>query len=243
MPDGSVERVRMLGVDTPEKDPEDNKPYEYDSITNLTYLAEWGIKATKFTKSMLEGKYVYIELDEKAGFRGYYGRLLAYVYLQDGTDFTALLVKQGYARVYTEGEFEKEGYYVQLENEAKREGRGLWAYSYSEQFEGTVTIELVHYDAAGDDRYNLNDEYVVVKNVGTTTINLKDWKLKDEAGNTYVFPDFTLEPGQAVTLHTGSGVDNETDLYWGSNRPVWDNGGDTAYLLNPEGIVVDSYEW
>ena len=76
MPDGSVERVRMLGVDTPEKDPEDNKPYEYDSITNLTYLAEWGIKAKEFAKSMLEGKYVYIEFDEKAGFRGYYGRLL-----------------------------------------------------------------------------------------------------------------------------------------------------------------------
>jgi len=107
MPDGSVERVRMLGVDTPEKDPEDNKPYEYDSITNLTYLAEWGIKAKEFAKSMLEGKYVYIEFDEKAGFRGYYGRLLAYVYLQNGTDFTALFVKNGYARVYVEGNIQE----------------------------------------------------------------------------------------------------------------------------------------
>jgi len=40
LPDGSRERVRMLGVDTPEKNPEDNKPYEYDSITDLNYLAE-----------------------------------------------------------------------------------------------------------------------------------------------------------------------------------------------------------
>lgn len=82
---------------------------------------------------MLEGKYIYIEFDEKAGFRGYHGRLLAYVYLQDGTDFTALLVRQGYARVYTEGNFEKEEYYVQLENETKRECRGLWAYGHSER--------------------------------------------------------------------------------------------------------------
>ena len=59
MPDGSVERVRMLGVDTPEKDSEDNKPYEYDSITDLEYLAEWGVKAAQFTESELGGKYIY----------------------------------------------------------------------------------------------------------------------------------------------------------------------------------------
>ena len=50
-----------------------------------------------------------------------------------------------------------------------------------------------------------------------------------------MFPNFTLELGQAVTVHTGSGVDNKTDLYWGSNRPVWDNKGDTVYLLDPKG--------
>ncbi|AIG98423.1 Intermediate filament tail domain protein [Archaeoglobus fulgidus DSM 8774] len=102
---------------------------------------------------------------------------------------------------------------------------------------------LVVFEIQPPEEKDEDKKYIVIKNVGTTTVNLKDWKLKDEAGNAYVFPNFTLEPGQAVTLHTGSGVDNETDLYWCSNKPVWDNSGDMAYLLNPEGGVVDSYEW
>lgn len=88
LPDGSKERVRMFCIDTPEKRAEDNEPYEYDSVTDLECLAEYGQKAKQFTEQLL-GKEVYIEFDETAGLRGYYGRLLAYVYLEDGTDFTA----------------------------------------------------------------------------------------------------------------------------------------------------------
>ncbi|ADC64647.1 nuclease (SNase domain protein) [Ferroglobus placidus DSM 10642] len=123
---GKKERVRFLGVDTPEKSASDNKPYEYDSITDLQCLANWGMKAKEFT-GKLEGKYVYIEFDELAGLRGYYGRLLAYVYLQNGTDFTAELVKKGYARAYTEGEFKKEQEYVRYQEKAMAERLGLWS--------------------------------------------------------------------------------------------------------------------
>ena len=122
---GQILIVRLLGVDTPEKYPEKNKPYEYDAITNLTYLAEWGLKAKDFAYEMLYNKTVYIEFDEVAGLKGYYGRYLAYVYV-NGTDFNALLVKNGFARVYVEGEFRKEQYYLQLEKMAKANKTGLW---------------------------------------------------------------------------------------------------------------------
>jgi len=91
---GQILIIRLLGVDTPEKSAEKNKPYEYDAITNLTYLAEWGLKARDFAYAMLYNKTVYIEFDEVAGLKGYYGRYLAYVYV-NGTDFNALLVKNG----------------------------------------------------------------------------------------------------------------------------------------------------
>jgi len=42
LPDGNIERVRMLGVDTPETAAEKNKPGEYDDISDLSYLAMWG---------------------------------------------------------------------------------------------------------------------------------------------------------------------------------------------------------
>ncbi len=123
---GQILKVRLLGVDTPEKSVRKNKPYEYDAITNLTYLAEWGLKAGNFTYKMLHNKTVYIEFDEIAGLKGYYGRYLAYVYLENGADFNALLVKNGFARVYVEGKFKKEDYYLQLEEIAKVNKAGLW---------------------------------------------------------------------------------------------------------------------
>ena len=246
LPDGRIERVRMLGIDTPENNPEDNKPYEYDSIADLNYLAEWGLKATQFTKSKLEGKYVYIEFDEIAGFRGHYGRLLAYVYLEDGTDFTAELVRLGYGRVYVEGEFKKKDYYLKLEEEAKREGRGLWSILKSKQLNKSTTsvkIIYVHYDAYGNDNYNLNDEYVVIKNVGDTPVNLEGWMLKDEAGHTFIFPSIILDPSETVTIYSGSGVNTDNKFYWNSSRAIWNNNGDTAFLYDANGNLVDSYRW
>jgi len=224
LPDGSVERVRMLGVDTPEKTPEGNRPREYDDISDLEYLAEWGKKAMKFTESALEGRYCYIEFDDDAGIRGYYGKLLAYVYYENGTDFTAQLVKLGYARVYTEGEFDKEEYYLQLQQEAIENHRGLWGHESYERETGKIEIVTVHYDAAGDDRKNLNDEYVIIRNSGSSAISLKGWKLMDEAGNIYRFPDVVIPAGGEIRVHTGSGSDTSTDLYWSSSTPIWNNG-------------------
>jgi|Deesub1362A_J573_1020465.scaffolds.fasta_scaffold00525_36 micrococcal nuclease len=87
---GQLLIIRLLGVDTPEKYPEKNKPYEYDAITNLTYLAEWGSKAEDFTYKMLYNKTVYIEFDDAAGLKGYYGRYLAYVYPGEWNRFQRL---------------------------------------------------------------------------------------------------------------------------------------------------------
>ncbi len=78
------------------------------------------------TYKILYNKTVYIEFDDVAGLKGYYGRYLAYVYLPNGTDFNALLVKNGLARVYVEGEFRKEDYYLKLKEMAKANKTGLW---------------------------------------------------------------------------------------------------------------------
>jgi len=68
---------------------------------------------------------------------------------------------------------------------------------------------------------------------------LTGWTVSDEAGKTYQIPDgFTLDPGATVTLHTGSGTDTETDLYWDAGRPVWNNGGGTVTVTTAEGDVV-----
>jgi len=107
--------------------------------------------------------------------------------------------------------------------------------------DGAVSLELstVNADAEGDDRENLVDEYVVLTNTGPDTVDMGGWRLADAAGATYTFPDgFSLDPGASVTVHTGSGTDSATDLYWGSGRPVWNNDGDTVIVTAADGTVV-----
>ncbi len=107
------ERVRLIGVDTPEtKHP--RKPVEY-----------YGKEASAFTKRMVEGKEVRLEYDWQK--RDKYDRLLAYVYLKDGTFLNAEIVKQGYGHAYTKFPFKYLEQFRQYEKEARENKRGLWA--------------------------------------------------------------------------------------------------------------------
>ncbi|WP_237705090.1 lamin tail domain-containing protein [Thermococcus zilligii] len=241
-PNGTVEKVRFLGVDTPETEVDKNKPNEYDHITDMECLTEWGLRAKEFTEKALQGKEVYLVFDPISPRRDYYGRLLAYIYLQNGTDFTAELVRLGYARVYIEGKFEKKGAYLEEQERAMGKGLGLWVCMPGQATKSIIILTVV-YDAPGDDSTNLNGEYVVLKNIGKTPVNLRGWKIEDSDGNAYTFPDIILEPGGKIKLYSGSGMNNSTDLYWGSEVPVWDNDGDTVYLYNERGNLVDSYSW
>jgi micrococcal nuclease len=100
-------------------------------------------------------------------------------------------------------------------------------------------VSEIHADAEGDDRENLNDEYVVLKNTGDTELHLSGWTVSDEANHTYTFSDgTTLGPGETLTLYTGSGTDGDGAYYWGSGSPIWNNGGDTVTVRNASGEVV-----
>jgi competence protein ComEC len=111
--------------------------------------------------------------------------------------------------------------------------------------DGGLVLEMVHADADGNDRTNLNDEYLVFRNSGDAPLDLSGWTITDEAGKTYTVPDdVSVDPGATVTFHTGSGTGTETHLYWDASSPVWNNGGDTVTVRNSEGTVVleESYE-
>lgn len=110
---GNNERVRLIGVDTPEtKHP--RKPVEY-----------FGKEASTFTQKMVEGKEVKLEYDQQR--KDKYGRLLAYVYLMDGTFLNAEIIKQGYGHAYTRFPFKYMEEFRQYEKEAREAKRGLWA--------------------------------------------------------------------------------------------------------------------
>jgi len=110
---GSREKVRLIGVDTPET-VHPSKPVQH-----------FGKEASAFTKRMAAGKRVRLEYDGQK--RDRYGRLLAYVYLQDGTFLNAEIVKQGYGFAYTRFPFKYMEQFRQYEREAREASRGLWA--------------------------------------------------------------------------------------------------------------------
>ena len=106
------EKVRLIGVDTPEtKHPQ--KPVEY-----------YGKEASAFTKKMVGGKVVKLKYDVQR--RDKYGRLLAYVYLMNGTFLNAEIIKQGYGHAYTRFPFKYMEEFKQYEKEARENKRGLW---------------------------------------------------------------------------------------------------------------------
>jgi len=256
--DGTEYKIRLLGVDTPETYKE-NKPDEYillngAPITDLNWLKTWGINAKEFAKENLAGKTVIIVFDNIAPKKGYYGRYLAYIYMNNSgvlLDFNKELLTEGYARVYV-SQFEKLNEYQQAEYYAKSNHIGLWGWKIEESSQSTtqsnsntkLVISFIHADAEGNDNYNLNDEYIRIKNIGSSTIDLTGWSVRDEAGNTYHFPNnYKLPPGSEITLYSGSGVNTNSQLYWGAQHAIWNNAGDTIYIVDSTGktVLTQSY--
>jgi len=110
--DGKKEKVRLIGVDTPET----NHPQR-----GVEYF---GREALEFTRKMVEGKKVRLDFDWQR--RDRYGRLLAYVYLPDGTFLNAEIIKQGYGFAYTRYPFKYLDEFKKYEREARKNNRGLW---------------------------------------------------------------------------------------------------------------------
>jgi competence protein ComEC len=106
-----------------------------------------------------------------------------------------------------------------------------------------VAAWCCQFDVPGNDGDRYNEEYVCLTNEGGQVAQMAGWKVRDEAGNTYTFPSFLLWPGAWVRLHTGSGSNTATDLYWGQRRFIWNNDSDTVFLYDERGALVETYTY
>jgi hypothetical protein len=104
----------------------------------------------------------------------------------------------------------------------------------------SVYISAVQFDAPGDDRQNLNGEWVRLSNRGQDAVLIAGWTLSDKTqSHTYRFPAVLLLPGSPVTVYSGTGMMNDTAFYMGAAEPVWGNSGDLAILRDGAGAIVD----
>ncbi|MFC1522439.1 S8 family serine peptidase, partial [Elusimicrobiota bacterium] len=112
------ERVRFLGVDTPELH-HPSKPVGY-------YAQE----AYEFTRDLTEGQEITLAFDEaniKNGHKDKYGRTLAYIILPSGEMLNRRLLSEGYAFVYTKFPYKYKQEFIALEKQARKDKVGMWA--------------------------------------------------------------------------------------------------------------------
>ena len=114
--DGKDETLRLIGLDTPETvDP--RKPVQC-----------FGKEASDKAKELLLGKRIRIESDDTQDTRDKYGRLLAYVYRDDGLFYNKNMIEEGYAYEYTyEVPYKYQSEFKAAETSAKVGQKGLWA--------------------------------------------------------------------------------------------------------------------
>jgi micrococcal nuclease len=126
--DGSEDRVRLLGVDTPEVH-EGVSPDEFEGVPDTeagrACLRSWGERASEFATERLAGASVTVTTDSEADRRGGYDRLLAYVTVE-GESFNRALLEDGYARLY-DTQFSKRDAFAAAEQRARENGTGLWS--------------------------------------------------------------------------------------------------------------------
>lgn len=116
--DGERERVRLIGVDTPE------------SVKPGSPVECFGREASDFLKKELSSqKYLYLEFDEEAGRRDRNGRILAHLFNTQAQNINHKIIEQGYGYEYT---YRGQKYlhkqeYKEAQKEADKNKRGLWA--------------------------------------------------------------------------------------------------------------------
>lgn len=113
-PHAMSQRIRLWGVDTPET----VKPH-------IIRPDHFGPEASAFTKRVAQGKTVRLKLETRRT-RDKYNRLLAYVYLPDGTMLNRTLVEQGYGYADPRFAHTYKREFESLQTQARRAGRGLW---------------------------------------------------------------------------------------------------------------------
>lgn len=125
--DGKTEKVRMLGIDTPEK--WDSDKFERDlkrTGKDKETIKKLGTLSSEFTTRLIGGKKVLLQADTKGDDKDKYGRLLRYVYLEDGTFVNLKIVEEGYANAYRKFNVSKQNEFIKAENEAREKKKGLW---------------------------------------------------------------------------------------------------------------------
>ena len=208
------EKVRFMGIDTPERD----EPLFAEARVHVERRAGAGP--------------VYLAFDFRR--RDQFDRLLAFVYLPDGTLLNAELIEHGLATVYRRDDLM---YFLpqfeDLEREARSRELGVW------RGKARAGVIIVH--VANQSRH----EHVLLRNDGTAAVDISGWQVLDDDGDGLMIPSrVVLAPGDTLAVGSGAGcVETHHPCQRVSTKTIWGNPGDVACLKDRSGALIDSHAY
>ncbi len=210
----AAERVRLMGIDTPERD----EPLFAEARAHVERRAGAGP--------------VYLAFDFRR--RDQFDRLLAFVYLPDGTLLNAELLETGLAVVYRGDDlmyFLPE--FEELEREARSRQLGVWE---GRAGSGVIIVAIANHS---------RDEHVLLRNDGDAAVDVSGWRILDDDGDGVMIPArVVLAPGDSLAVGSGTGcVDTHHPCRQLSTKNIWSNSGDVAELRDGRGTVVHTYRY
>ena len=121
------EKVRLLGIDTPEK--WNSSKLDKDSERSgkdKEVIKALGQLASDYAEKLLLNQKVTLIGDSTNSDTDRYSRLLRYAYLEDGTLFNLKIIQDGYAYAYTKYPVIYMQEFIEAQREARENSRGLW---------------------------------------------------------------------------------------------------------------------
>ena len=216
------DKVRLQWINTPELRPAE----------------AYGIEARDAAESFLaSGK---VTLTYGSVERDGYGRLLAAAAVDDRW-LAEHLLEQGLGHLFLIPPVDGVDIDALL---AAQTHRGIWS---TDRYQGTLHITSFHANASGDDRENINGEYLRVCNVSARPVNVDGYRIADASGSSWVFPSMVVPPGHTFKIHSGVGeaqLDPRSQLaiFLGNDMPIWNNKYDRAVIYDRFGRVMDARE-
>jgi LysM repeat protein len=86
---------------------------------------------------------------------------------------------------------------------------------------------------------DVNNESVELRNEGDA-LNLQGWTLSDEDDDSFLFPEFRMQPGSVVRVFTRQGPNTPAALFWGRDTAAWEE-GDILTLMDDTGQVQATF--
>ncbi len=122
--DGQIEsniekkKVRLIGINSPE------------SVDPRRPVQCFGKEASAYLKSLIEGEIVQLQYDDTQDKVDKYGRILAYIYMEDGQMVNKKMIAEGYAYEYTyDKPYKYRDSFKAAQVLAEKGSRGLWSSS------------------------------------------------------------------------------------------------------------------